>query len=145
MNHVINKPLFGKQELIQESRNQTKNLKIPESYQRKFRVADPTTATHTTHNTHTCDDFGASTSKCLSFSHFSCTLRSISRILSSFAYYKHNDDTYVEHKIYDKNSHRWRGSSNWHFSTWTDQRYNAKYSESTLVHPHEEHTCLKFY
>ena len=40
------KPLFGKQEsqkLIQESRNQAKNLKILESRRRKFRVADPST------------------------------------------------------------------------------------------------------
>ena len=46
MNHAIHKPLFGKQESqesIQESRNQAKNLKIPESRQRKFRVADPLT------------------------------------------------------------------------------------------------------
>ena len=44
MNHAIHKPLFGKQESqesIQESRNQAKNLKIPESRRRKFRVADP--------------------------------------------------------------------------------------------------------
>ena len=44
MNHAIHKPLFGKresQELIQESRNQAKNLKIPESRRRKFRVAEP--------------------------------------------------------------------------------------------------------
>ena len=44
MNHAIHKPLFGKQESqesIQESRNQAKNLKIPESRWRKFRVADP--------------------------------------------------------------------------------------------------------
>ena len=44
MNHAIHKPLFGKQESqesIQESRNQAKNLKIPESRRRKFRVSDP--------------------------------------------------------------------------------------------------------
>ena len=44
MNHAIDKPLFGKQEsqeLIQESRNQAKNVKIPESRRRKFRVAEP--------------------------------------------------------------------------------------------------------
>ena len=40
MNHAIHKPLFGKQG-SQESRNQAKNLKIPESRRRKFRVADP--------------------------------------------------------------------------------------------------------
>ena len=47
MNHTIHKPLFGKQESqesIQESWNQAKNLKIPESRRRKFRVADPSTA-----------------------------------------------------------------------------------------------------
>ena len=41
MDHAI---LFGKQELqelIQESWNQPKNPKIPESRRRKFRVADP--------------------------------------------------------------------------------------------------------
>ena len=44
INHAIHKPLFGKQESqesIQESRNQAKNLKIPESRRRKFGVADP--------------------------------------------------------------------------------------------------------
>ena len=44
MNHAIHKPLFSKQESqesIQESRNQAKNLKIPESRRRKFRVEDP--------------------------------------------------------------------------------------------------------
>ena len=47
MNHAIHKPLFGKQESqesIQESRNQAKNVKIPESRRRKFRVADPSAA-----------------------------------------------------------------------------------------------------
>ena len=51
MNHAIHKPLFGKQESpesIQESRNQAKNLKIPESRQRKFRVADPSGGSHFT-------------------------------------------------------------------------------------------------
>ena len=44
MNHVMNEPLFGKQvsqESIQESRNQAKDLKIPEWCRRKFRVSDP--------------------------------------------------------------------------------------------------------
>ena len=44
MNHAIHKPLFGKQESqesIQESYNQAKNSKIPESRRRNFRVADP--------------------------------------------------------------------------------------------------------
>ena len=44
MNYAIHKPLFGKQDsqkLIQESRNQAKNIKIPESHRQKFRVADP--------------------------------------------------------------------------------------------------------
>ena len=44
MNYAIHKPFFGKQESqesIQESRNQAKNLKIPESRRQKFKVADP--------------------------------------------------------------------------------------------------------
>ena len=44
MYHTIYKSLFGKQESqesIQESRNQVKNQKIPESRRRKSRVADP--------------------------------------------------------------------------------------------------------
>ena len=49
MYHTIYKSLFGKQESqesIQESRNQAKNLKIPESRRRKSRVADPSTNSH---------------------------------------------------------------------------------------------------
>ena len=48
MYHAIHTPLFGKQESqesIQESPNQAKNLKIPESRQQKFRVADPSEQT----------------------------------------------------------------------------------------------------
>ena len=48
MNHVMHMSLFGKlesQESIQESWNQAKNVKIPESRQRKFRVADPSGST----------------------------------------------------------------------------------------------------
>ena len=44
MNHVMHKPLFGKQESqesIQESRNQAKILKIPESCQQKFQSCGP--------------------------------------------------------------------------------------------------------
>ena len=43
MNRVMHEPLFGKLESqvsMQESQNQAKNLKIPES-QQKFRVANP--------------------------------------------------------------------------------------------------------
>ena len=49
MNLAIHKPLFGKQEsqkLIQESRNQAKNLKILESRRQKFRVVDPLDQRH---------------------------------------------------------------------------------------------------
>ena len=49
MNHVMHQPLFGKQEsqeLIQESWNQAKIQKIPESCRSKFRVADPSDHTH---------------------------------------------------------------------------------------------------
>ena len=47
MNHTIHKPLFDKQksqETIQESWNQAKNLKVPETRRQKFRVADPCTS-----------------------------------------------------------------------------------------------------
>ena len=49
MNHVIHEPLFGKkesQESVQESQNQAKNRKIPESHGQKFRVADPSDDPH---------------------------------------------------------------------------------------------------
>ena len=48
MNHVQDKALFGKQESqnsIEESQNQAKISKIPESRQRKFTVADPSDLT----------------------------------------------------------------------------------------------------
>ena len=49
MNHMMRKHLFGQQESqesIQESCNQAKISKIPESGQQEFRVADPSTESY---------------------------------------------------------------------------------------------------
>ena len=46
MNHMMHKPLFGKQESQKSIRNQPEISKIPESSQQEFRDADPSGQTN---------------------------------------------------------------------------------------------------